>query len=139
MRDVVGGGFREIFGGWNLTSLLFAPEPQFSVHYSLNGPPIDSGGSPIEVSKSGNGVLLNVVAQLPTKAAQVTWGVAEKPDFVNTDIGSGGRTGSGTLRVFAAPGADVGDFGFILVDSFPTRGTDSLRNGPIQIPVKITK
>jgi hypothetical protein len=118
-----------IHQSWNLAPSLFAPEPQFSAS------PIS-----LEVSKSknsaGNPAIVNVLAQLPDGGQQVTW-LATLPPFLGSNLGASGIKGSGQLKVYATNSAVAGESGFILLDSSPSAATDSLRNGPLQIPVHV--
>jgi hypothetical protein len=123
----VGGRF--IYSGWDIVSLVFVPEPQFSATPTT-----------IEVSKSKNSatkpVIVDVVAQSPNGSQKVTW-QAELPSFLGTNLGAAGITGSGQFKIYATSAAVAGDSGFILLDSSPAAATDSLRNGPLQIPVSV--
>jgi hypothetical protein len=122
-------GDRVIEAGWDIVSLMFVAEPQFSATPMT-----------IEVSKSKNSatnpVIVNVVAESPNGSEKVTW-KAELPSFLGTNLGASGITGSGQLKIYATSAAGAGDSGFILLDSSPAAATDSLRNGPLQISVSV--
>jgi hypothetical protein len=110
--------------------LLFVPEPQFS-----------ASPKSITVSRSKNSidkpVIVKVEMQLPSGAQKIAWRVTTTLNNSIAVVPSVTR-GEGQIDIYPTSTTDTGETsGIISVDSDPAGAADSLRNGPIQIKVKI--
>jgi hypothetical protein len=128
--DLTGGGYGIIYAGWDLNALLFVPEPQFS-----------ASPKSITVSRSKNSidkpVIVKVEMQLPSGAQKIAWRVTTTLNNSIAVVPSVTR-GEGQIDIYPTSTTDTGETsGIISVDSDPAGAADSLRNGPIQIKVKI--
>lgn len=116
-----------IDASWNLSGMLFAPEPLLSVSTKV-----------VDVSLSGkNGkkqAIVNVTAEGVTPA------VTHSPDIVNARLGTLDiKTGIRPLTISPKETAKVGDDVTVYVDTNPAGGADSVRAEAIQIKVNIVE
>lgn len=119
----------QVLSGWHISSPLFAAEPQFSVSTRA-----------VTVSRSKNNVThpvtVDITAQLPDGSHKVAWQVTNPLKSIAT-VASVAR-GNGKIEIYPKSSTDTGETGgTISVDSSPSGGADSLRNGPINIKVTI--
>jgi hypothetical protein len=119
----------QAFGSWQIRSTLFAAEPQFSVSTRA-----------VVVSRSKNNVtnpvIVDVTAQLPNSSHKVAWQVTNPLETIDA-VASVAR-GSGKIEIYPKNPTDTSENGgTISVDSSPSGGADSLRNGPMNIKVTI--
>jgi hypothetical protein len=120
------------YAEWATHIMLFAPEPQFSASPLTN----------VTVSKSQNSatnpVIINVVAQLADGGAKLAWLPQLQGTSLETDAPQQ-HTGSGTFAIYPTPNAVVGSSTTVVLNTVPAAAADSVRGGPIKIPVTIVQ
>ena len=126
-----GAGWYYIYAGWQINSLLFAPEPQFS-----------ASTQSVTVSRSNNSVSnpvrVKIIAQLPSATQKIAWQPTTKLTSIAAEASV--TRGNGEIEIYPTTTTNSGEnSGTISVDSDPPGATNSLRNGPIQIKVKIVE
>lgn len=111
------------------SATIFAPEPLFS-----------ASPTSINVSKSQNSAtnpaIVNVTAERPNSGEKLTWHSVQTPSFLTTNVDAHNITGSGPLKI-VPNNAQVGQSGFITLNSVPGAASDSLRYGSYQIAVTV--
>jgi hypothetical protein len=127
--SVPAAGWRYIYAGWNISGVLFVPEPQFSASTEA-----------VTISRSKNSVnnpvKVNIVAQLPTRAQKISWQVTTTLNSIAA-VASVAR-GDGYIDIYPKGTSEAGEKnGDIFVDSSPGAAANSLRDGPIRIKVTI--
>ena len=88
--------------------------------------------------KPGTSATFNVVANQQAGQKTLKWFATKTPSFVTTNIDPNGETGNQSVTVNAVPSAAVNSVDYLLLNTIPAGGADSLRNGSMRVQISIT-
>ena len=88
--------------------------------------------------KRGTSATFNVVANVDPGQKTLKWFATKTPSFVTTTIDPNGETGNQTVTVNASPNAAVNSVDYLLLNTIPAGGADTLRTGSMRVQITIT-
>ena len=88
--------------------------------------------------KAGTSATFDIVANQEAGQKTLKWFATKTPSFVTTNIDPNGETGNQRVTVNALPSATSSAVDYLLLNTIPAGGADSLRNGSLRVQVSIT-
>ena len=103
-----------------------------------------NGGSTLATTLSlsltpGTSATFDVVANQVAGQKTLKWFATKTPSFVTTNIDPNGETGNQSVTVNALPSAAASSVDYLLLNTIPAGGADSVRNGSLRVQITITK
>ncbi len=115
---------------------FWVPLPSFHVKANADSPIANTLSLSLQ---PGTSATFDVVANQVAGQKTLKWFATKTPSFVTTNIDPNGETGNQSVTVNALPSAAANSVDYLLLNTIPAGGADSLRNGSLRVQITITK